>query len=221
MKRRIIVKNLLNKELRLSAHLLSYLFLVFSLMALIPGYPILLGAFFICFGLFQTFQNGRETNDVLYSALLPIGKKDVVKARYIFVCLIQIIASLLMAGLTALRMVFFASATPYVNNAMMNSNPVFLAWTLLIFALFNTLFVGPFYKTAYKFGKPFVAFIVASMLVVCIAEVLHHLPGLEFLNTLDRLPLQLMLMLFALVIFVLATIISCKTAQRNFELLDL
>ena len=215
------MKNLLNKELRLSAHLLSYLFLVFSLMALIPGYPILLGAFFICFGLFQTFQNGRETNDVLYSALLPIDKKDVVKARYIFVCLIQIIAFLLMAGLTALRMVFFASAAPYVNNAMMNSNPVFLAWTLLIFALFNTLFVGLFYKTAYKFGKPFVAFIVASMLVVCIAEVLHHLPGLEFLNTLDRLPLQLMLMLFALAIFVSATIISCKTAQRNFELLDL
>ena len=215
------MKNLLNKELRLSAHPLSYLFLVFSLMALIPGDPILLGAFFICFGLFQTFQNGRETNDVLYSALLPIGKKDVVKARYIFVCLIQIIAFLLMAGLTALRMVFFAKATPYVNNAMMNSNPVFLAWTLLIFALFNTLFVGLFYKTAYKFGKPFVAFIVASMLVVCIAEVLHHLPGLEFLNTLDRLPLQLMLMLFALAIFVLATIISCRTAQRNFELLDL
>ena len=215
------MKNLLNKELRLSAHPLSYLFLVFSLMALIPGYPILLGAFFICFGLFQTFQNGRETNDVLYSALLPIDKKDVVKARYIFVCLIQIIAFLLMAGLTALRMVFFAKATPYVNNAMMNSNPVFLAWTLLIFALFNTLFVGLFYKTAYKFGKPFVAFIVASMLVVCIAEVLHHLPGLEFLNTLDRLPLQLMLMLFALAIFVLATILSCRTAQRNFELLDL
>ena len=215
------MKNLLNKELRLSAHPLSYLFLVFSLMALIPGYPILLGAFFICFGLFQTFQNGRETNDVLYSVLLPIGKKDVVKARYIFVCLIQIIASLLMAGLTVLRMAFFASAKPYVNNAMMNSNPVFLAWTLLIFALFNTLFVGLFYKTAYKFGKPFVAFIVASMLVICIAEVLHHLPGLEFLNTLDRLPLQLMLMLFALAIFVLATIISCRTAQRNFELLDL
>lgn len=215
------MKNLLNKELRLSAHLLSFLFLVFSFMALIPGYPILLGAFFICFGLFQTFQNGRETNDVLYSALLPIDKKDVVKARYIFVCLIQIIAFLLMAGLTALRMVFFASATPYVNNAMMNSNPVFLAWTLLIFALFNTLFVGLFYKTAHKFGKPFVAFIVASMPVVCIAEVLHHLPGLEFLNTSDRLPLQFMLMFFALVIYVLSTIISCRTAQRNFELLDL
>ena len=215
------MKNLLNKELRLSSHLLSYLFLVFSLMAIIPGYPILFGAFFICFGIFQTFQNGRETNDVLYSALLPIDKKDVVKARYIFVCFIQSTAFILMAGLTALRMAFLADAAPYVNNAMMNSNPVFLAWTLLIFALFNTLFVGPFYKTAYKFGKPFAAFIAASVLVICTAELLHHIPGLTFLNTLDRLPLQLMLMLSALVIFVSATVISCTAAQRNFELLDL
>lgn len=215
------MKNLLNKELHLSAHLLSYLFLFFSLMAWIPGYPILLGAFFICFGLFQTFQNGRETNDVLYSALLPIDKKAVVKARYIFVCLIQGIAFLLMAGLTAIRMTFLGSAVPYVNNAMMNSNPIFLAWTLVIFTLFNTLFVGPFYKTAYKFGKPFVAFIIASMLVVCIAEALHHLSGLEFLNTSKRLPLQLLLMTLSLVIYGLATILSCKTAQRNFELLDL
>ena len=215
------MKNLLNKELHLSAHLLSYLFLFFSLMAWIPGYPILLGAFFICFGLFQTFQNGRETNDVLYSALLPIDKKAVVKARYIFVCLIQGIAFLLMAGLTAIRMTFLGSAAPYVNNAMMNSNPIFLAWTLVIFTLFNTLFVGPFYKTAYKFGKPFVAFIIASMLVVCIAEALHHLSGLEFLNTSERLPLQLLLMTLSLVIYGLATILSCKTAQRNFELLDL
>lgn len=215
------MKNLLNKELRLSAHLLSYLFLAFSLMALIPGYPILLGAFFICFGLFQTFQNGRETNDVLYSVLLPIDKRAVVKARYIFVCLIQMTAFILMAVLTALRMTLFASAAPYVNNAMMNSNPVFLAWTLLIFALFNTLFVRLFYKTSYKLGKPFVAFVVASAPAVCIAEVLHHLPGLEFLNTSDRLPLQFMLLLFALAIFVAATIISCTAAQRNFELLDL
>ena len=215
------MKNLLNKELRLSSHLLSYLFLAFSLMALIPGYPILVSAFFICFGIFQTFQNGRETNDVLYSALLPIDKKDVVKARYIFVCLIQTTAFILMAGLTALRIAVFADAAPYVNNAMMNANPVFLAWTLLIYALFNALFVGPFYKTAYKFGKPFVSFIVVSMLVICFAEVLHHIPGFTFLNTLDRLPLQCLLMLFALVIFVLATILSCRTAQRHFELLDL
>ena len=215
------MKSLLIKELRLSAHPLSYLFLAFSLMALIPGYPILVGAFFVCFGLFQTFQNGRETNDVLYSALLPIDKKDVVKARYAFVCLIQAMAFVLTAGLTALRMVFLSDAAPYANNAMMNANPVFLAWTLLIFTLFNVLFVGRFYQTAYKFGKPFVAFIVASLSAVFVAEALHHVPGLEFLNTSKRLPLQLALMISALAVYVIAAALSCRAAQQRFERLDL
>ncbi len=215
------MKNLLNKELRLSSHPLSYLFLGFSLMALIPGYPILVGAFFICFGIFETFRSSRETNDVLYSVLLPIDKKDTVKARYLFVCLIEGIAFLLMAGLTALRMIFFADAAVYVNNAMMNSNPVFLAWTLLIFTFFNTLFVGPFYKTAYRFAGPLVAFIVASFSAVSVAEVLHHIPGLTFLNTSERLPLQLTLAGAALAVFLFSTVLSCRIAQRRFELLDL
>ena len=43
---------LLKKEMRLSASILSYLFLGFSLMALLPGYPILCGVF-------RLFRDGR------------------------------------------------------------------------------------------------------------------------------------------------------------------
>ena len=32
-------------------------------MAFIPAYPILVGAFFVCFGIFRFFQSGRENND--------------------------------------------------------------------------------------------------------------------------------------------------------------
>ncbi|MBP5245706.1 MAG: ABC-2 transporter permease [Clostridia bacterium] len=215
------MKNLLTKEIRLSSHILSYLFVLFSAMALIPGYPILLCAFFTCFGIFHTFQNGRETNDVLYTVLLPIDKKDVVKARFIFVCFIQTIAFVLAAAFTFVRMTYLAKAAPYAENPMMNSNPVFLAWILLVFALFNVIFVGPFYKTAYKFGKPFVEFIIGSMLIIGIAEVLHHVPGLEFLNTSEKLPLQFALLLAAFVIYVFATVISCRVSQKIFEMLDL
>lgn len=215
------MKNLLNKEIRLSSHVLSYLFLAFSVMALIPGYPILVGAFFVCFGIFHTFQNGRETNDVLYTVLLPIDKRDVVRARYIFVCFIELAGFVLTALLTALRMCLLADAPPYVNNPMMNSNPVFLAWTLVVFALFNSLFVGPFYKTAYKFGRPFVTFIVASMLAIGCAETLHHIPTLTFLNTNERLPLQFLLLLCALAVWAAATLLSCRRAEKNFERLDL
>ena len=215
------MKNLLIKEMKLSSHILSYLFLAFSFMAFIPGYPILISAFFICFGIFQTFQNGRETNDVLYTVLLPVEKRDVVKARYAFVCFIQGCAFFLTSVFTALRMLLLGGAAPYADNPMMNANPVFLGWVLLIFTLFNVLFVGGFYKTAYKFGRPFVAFIVVSFLTVGIAEALHHIPGLMFLNTSEKLPVQFALLAAACVLYAVLTLLSCRKAQRNFELLDL
>ena len=46
---------LLKKEMRLSALLLTYLFIGFGVMTLVPGYPILCGAFFITLGIFQSF----------------------------------------------------------------------------------------------------------------------------------------------------------------------
>ncbi len=215
------MKNLLIKELKLSAHVLSFIFILFSAMAFIPGYPILVCAFFVCFGIFHTFQNGRETNDVLYSVLLPIDKKDVVKARFIFVCVIQFAAFLLAGAFTFIRMTLLGSAPPYAENPMMNSNPVFLAWILVVFSLFNVFFAGPFYKTAYKFGKPFIVFIVLSMLTVGVSEIAHHIPGLEFLNTSERLPTQFLILLFSFAVYAAATAASCFKAQKNFEKLDL
>ena len=53
------MKKLLSKEIRLAASPLSWIFLVATLMMLLPGYPILMGAFFVCFGVFHSFQNAR------------------------------------------------------------------------------------------------------------------------------------------------------------------
>ena len=75
------MSELLKKELRLAASPLSYWFLAFALMTMIPGYPILVGGFFVCLGLFQSFQNAREQNDVIYTALLPVRKTDIVRAK--------------------------------------------------------------------------------------------------------------------------------------------
>ena len=75
---------MLRKEMRLSALLLTYLFMAFGFMTLIPGYPILCGVFFITLGIFQSFQSAREANDIVFSALLPVAKRDVVKGKFQF-----------------------------------------------------------------------------------------------------------------------------------------
>ena len=217
------MKSLLIKELRLAASPLSFIFLAASLMTLLPGYPILMGAFFICFGVFHSFQNAREANDVLYTVLLPVPKSDFVTAKFAFTCLIQVAGFALCAALTAVRMTALSAAAPYVGNALMNASPVFLAFTLLIFAAFNWLFVGGFFKTAYKIGTPFLAFGVATLLLISVGEALHHLPGLVFLNVPagERLGVQFAALAAAALLYAAVTALSCARAKRRFETIDL
>ena len=217
------MRNVLRKEMRLSASILSYLFILFGLMFLLPGYPVLCGAFFVMLGIFQSFQTAREANDIVFSVLLPIAKRDIVKGKYLFVCLIEGCAFLLMTLSVLLRMTVFAQSEVYRANALMNANFFALGMACVIFGLFNLIFVGGFFKTAFKFARPFVTFIISCFLVVFAAEALHHVPGLEKLNAFgtDDLALQLMMLAAGILIFLLMTVLSFRKACRRFEKIDL
>lgn len=214
---------LLKKELRLTALPLTYFFIAFALMALIPGYPILCGVFFITLGIFQSFQSAREANDIVYSALMPVAKRDIVTAKYRFVLLIELGGIVLMALSTILRMTVWADAAVYRHNAMMNANPFFLGMALTLFGLFNIVFVGGFWKTAYKIGKPFIIYSVIAFLTIGVSETLHHIPGLGVLNAygFDHAALQLALMLCGAALFAGLTYASYRKACADFEKIDL
>lgn len=215
--------DILRKELKLSASPLSFLFLLFGLMFFVPGYPILCGVFFVTLGLFHSFQNAREANDIVFSALLPIAKRSVVKGKYLFVCLIELCAFVLMTAAVLVRMTVLADAAVYRANAMMNANLFALGAALFLFGLFNWIFVGGFFRTAYKLGRPFVTYIVVVFLAIGVFEALHHIPGLEALNAFgtDRIGLQLLLLLGGGALCVLMTLLSCRAACANFEKIDL
>ena len=175
------MRNILRKEMKLSASPLSYFFILFGLMFFLPGYPILCGAFFVTLGIFQGFQSAREANDIVFSALLPIRKQDVVKGKYLFVCFIEACG------------------------------------------LFNTVFLGGFFRTAYKLGKPFILYIAAGFPALAVFEALHHIPGLEAVNAFgfDHIGLQCVLFLAGLAAFLIMTLLSYRSACRHFEKIDL
>lgn len=217
------MRNLMRKEMKLSASVLSYLFILFGLMFLLPGYPILCGVFFVSLGIFQSFQTAREANDIVFSALLPIAKKDVVRGKYRFVCLIEACSLVLMAAAAVLRMTVFSESVVYRSNALMNANFFALGVAFVIFGLFNCIFVGGFFKTAYRFARPFVTFIIAAFLTIFVAEALHHVPGLQRLNAFgtDDIALQLILLAAGILVWLLLTVLSLRRACENFEKIDL
>ena len=217
------MRNLLAKEMRLSASILSYLFIAFGLMFFLPGYPVLCGAFFSCLGIFQSFRNAREANDLVFSAVLPVAKRDVAGAKVYFSCVIELATLLVMAAAMMVRMTALADASVYRQNALMNANPFALGVAFLMFGLFNLVFVAGFFKTSYKLGKPFVTYIVVAFAVIGIAEALHHIPGLEPLNAFgfDCMPLQLGVLLAGVVCYIALTALSLRNSSASFEKTDL
>ena len=216
------MKKLFYKEMKLSANPLTYWFIIFSAMTMIPRYPILVGSFFICLGIFHTYQQIREYDDVTYTVMLPVKKRDIVTAKYLFVLFIELTAFILCTLLTIIRMKILGTAVPYATNQLMNANMAYLGYIVIVFAVFNSIFLAGFFKTTYKIGKPFFIFCVVSFIIIIMGEILHHIPDLESLNNPSNLSMpQIVIFAIGIVVLMLCTWLSYQKAVKDFESIDL
>lgn len=209
--------------MKLCAAPITYIFILFGLMFFIPGYPILCGAFFTTLGIFQGFQYAREASDIQFSALLPIAKRDIVKGKYLFVCFIEMCSLLLMLIVTLIRMTALSDSVVYRQNALMNANFFAIGGALLVFGLFNVIFLGGFFRTAYNQGKPFVIYIIAAFLLITVLEALHYIPGMGELNAFgtDHMGLQIALLAAGMLLYAGMSFLSYNKACTDFEKIDL
>jgi hypothetical protein len=105
----------------------------------------------------------------------------------------------------------------------MGSNLVYLGYVLLLFGLFNVIFVRGFFKTAYKFGRPFLAYTIVAFCVVALSEILYRIPALTVLNTLrfSNLGAQLTALCLGAILFMALTVFALKSSIKRFEKIDL
>lgn len=222
-KERTGMRNLLIKEYKLSSSLISYFFILFGFMFFLPGYPVLCGSFFVSLGVFKSFQYSIENNDIIFSSILPIAKKDIVKGKFLFTCSIQLFSVVLMLIAVILRMTVMVNFLPYRTNALMNANLFALGCAVLIFGVFNLVFLTGFFKTGYKYGKPFILFIIVCFVLILIAESLHYIPGMEWINSFgtDNLYKQIALLFSGILIYTAFTFFAYGTSCRLFDKIDL
>lgn len=215
--------NLLIKELKISTSILSYIFILFGLMFLIPGYPILCGTFFVTLGIFRSFEYLRENNDILFSTLLPIRKIDIVKGKFIITSLIELCSFSLMFICSLLRMTVLKDLEIYEINALMNANFFALMMALVIFSTFNFFFVAMFFKTGYKVAWPFIIYIIISFLLIIFSEFIHYIPECEIINSsgFNNIYFQSILLAIGVIIYLIVTILSYKLASKRFLNVDL
>ncbi len=214
------MKALLYKSFRLVCHPMTPIFAFFGVMLLIPSYPYTLAFFYVMLGIFFTFLNGREQKDIYYSALLPIRKRDTVKASVLFVLLVEF-TSLLVAVPFA---VLSCRINPLGGNAVgLEANTALFAAALVLYAIFNGIFLPAFYQTAYKVGISFLKAIIPVSLVMIGCEASVHFPGMAWLE--DSTPagqLRLLpLLIAATLIYGAGMYFAYQKAAKNYEKVDI
>jgi len=215
------MKNLLKKEIFLSMHPTAMIFLLLSSLLIIPNYPYYVTFFYTGLAVFFTCLNGRENNDVFYTLTLPISKKDIVKARFIFVMLLQLLQVLLAVPFAVLRQHLSLPG----NAVGMDANIAFFGLSFVMLGIFNYVFFSVYYKNVTKVGTAFLWSSTAVFFYIILVETsAHAIPFVrDYLDTDDTqyVGYKLIVLSIGIVIYTVLTAIIYKKSVRSFESLDL
>ena len=168
------MKALLYKEFKLAMHPICYIFVaLFPIMILIPSYPIAIGFIYVlsCYPiLFLGANKGQQSNDLLFSTLLPVRKKDIVLARIITVVIMQVAFMAIMSCLypaasiarayIAQQAVAQGQQVPTDAGFGLNAYTSVLGFAIIGYALADLIYFAIYYKK----GKSIVASTLLTIL---------------------------------------------------------
>lgn len=215
--------NLLYKELRLGVNPFFYAmpFLTGALM-LIPAWLYFLVLLYFCFITIPNMFAGYKTqNDLMFSGMMPVTKKDIVKAKVYVIVLLELlhIVVAMIYGLISVRL--------YPNLTYYFFEPSFGFWGLcfVMIAIFNLIFISMYYKTAYKYGAATFVSITAAILFAVGAEWIGirnaYVSDLFKGAGTGDLAAHLLILVIGIAIFALLTIIAYHIAIKRFEKVEL
>jgi hypothetical protein len=226
------MKALIYKEMRLSMHPICYIFIaLFPLMILIPSYPLGIGFIYVltCYPiLFLGANKGQQSNDLLYSTLLPVRKKDIVMARILTVIFMQIAFILVMSALYPVARIInnaIAQSAEKPSEYMipglgLDSYVLLVAIALIGYAIADIIFFPIYYKHGKSIVMSTLFTILGFVVYIGIFTIgLPFIPGLDILNNL-HLGIQFAILGGAILISFLLHFVVYKISSKRLEKVD-
>lgn len=215
------MKQLIKKEWRLTVTPVPVLFLLLSALVLVPSYPYYVTFFYNALGIFLMMQAARENKDVYYMALLPVRKRDLVRARFSTVITLQLLQAAVCVPFMLLRRSY-----GQINNPVgIEANLAFLGFGFVLMGLFDLIFLPMHYQNGYDLGKPFVVSSAALFLAIVVLETLDHV--LPYMKTVCEsyaaadLVRQLPVLLGGIAVYAAETWAAYRISAARFEAVDL
>lgn len=212
---------LLRKELRLALQPATIVFELLSLMILIPDYPYLVTFFYATLGIFFICVFGRENHDVVYTALLPVDRASIVRARFTLCIGVEVA----MLGTSAI----FAPLRPALglltNSAGLVPNMAFFGFACFLLGIFNITYFPAYYRNTRKVGLPYTAGAVVYALGMVAVTAAAMIPGSP-VNALDgyaqdSLTARAWTLGAGAVLYIVLTWAAMRVSIRRFQLEDI
>ena len=226
------MKALIYKELKLAMHPICYVFIVlFPFMFLIPSYPLGIGFIYVltCYPiLFLGANKGQQSNDLLYSTLLPVRKKDIVMARIFTVIFMQVAFILVMTALYPVARIInnaIAQSAEKPSDYMipglgLDSYVLLVAIALIGYAIADIIFFPIYYKHGKSIVMSTLFTILGFVVYIGIFTIgLPFIPGLDILNNL-HLGIQFAILGAAILISFGLHVVVYKVSSKRLEMVD-
>ena len=222
------MKALLYKEFKLAMHPICYVFIaMFPLLILIPSYPLAIGFIYVltCYPiLFLGANKGQQSNDLLYSTLLPVRKKDIVLARIMTVAIMQFAFMAIMCALypvcRLIEQSISEAATPGLG---VNAFVSILAIAIVGYAIADLIFFPIYYKRGKAIVSSTLFMILGFVVYLGIFTIaLPFIPGCQgYTDVLSgNIGIQFAILAGALVFYVLIHIAVYKISSKRLEKVD-
>ncbi|HOO32930.1 MAG TPA: ABC-2 transporter permease [Thermotogota bacterium] len=215
------MRELLYKEFKMAIHPAFYLIFLTALLLLIPNWVFTIAMSYLLWVVVPNlFAAIAANNDTFFSVLMPVKKSDVVTAKILTVVVLEILNVIIAIPFAVANSMLYRG-----GMGMLEPNPAFFGIVLIVYTLYNIVFIPGFYKTGYKMAAPILMAIIISLLFAMFIQVLPFISPqfntLFNLRTQESLMWQIGMLIAGIVVFVLGNILTIKLSVKRFEKLDL
>lgn len=215
--------NLVIKDLKLGVNFWFFVlpFLTGALM-LIPGWLyFLVIMYFFWLTVPNMFGGFKAQNDLMFTAVMPVTKQDIVKARVSVIVILELMHIVIAMIFGKITLLLYPNLTYYFFAPHLG----FWGLCFVMVAIFNIIFIPMYYKTAYKYGAASTASILAATLFAGVAQWLaiqnSFLSDTFNGSGANHIGLQISILAAGIVIFFAFTMIAYQIAVRRFAKVEI
>lgn len=208
------MKNLVFKELKLAVHWFYYVLpIMLACLMFIPQWIYtFVFMYFFWITITQVYSGYNAKEDYSFNAMLPVTRKEIVQSKLAIILILESIHLLVGVVFGFIHNSLYGSF-----NFFMDINLAFFGVIMVMYALFNIIFLPLYFKSAYYFGKPVIYGVIATLIYAFAFE--FGAFKFQFMRDIfeGSLISQGIVMLVAIIMTVCLTIITLKKSILNYE----